>query len=61
MSYRTLKRYIARYKGEKGGLKDFNTIEEAQEAIKRWKEEDKIDREMFFYEIYDTHKKEVVG
>lgn len=61
MNYRAFKRYIVRYRGEEGVLNDFNTVKEAQEDIKKWKEEDKIDREMFFYEIYDTHKKEVVG
>ena len=60
MDYRAFKRYVVRYRGEEGVLNDFNTVEEAKADIKQWKEDDKKDRELYFYEIYDTYKKEVI-
>lgn len=60
MDYIRCKRYVVRRRGRDEALDSFNTVGEAIAKVHEWEEEDKLYRELNFYEIYDTLKETVV-
>ena len=61
IQYRGVNRFVVRFKGSEGVLEDFGKLEDAREYIKAIIEEDKEDRLLFFYEIYDNKLQQIVN